>query len=143
MTECANCGGEIRPTADGDGIAVDDREYYAWVGASGNPVCMTLVHQPKAAEPEPDVWVVLVEDRHADVKALPFSTEELAVGAARDLAGDMALPEGCDADHVEYVPGEQEIDPADRDDGLVLWLVYSIEGDDVKVVKRQMNAVDL
>ena len=30
-----------------------------------------------------DVWIVLIEDRHSDVEALPFSSEERAVAYAR------------------------------------------------------------
>jgi hypothetical protein len=86
-----------------------------------------------------DTWIVLIEDRHDDVDALPFSTEEAAIEAARGQAGDMSLPEGVTPDQVEHVPGEQELTPAMRADGWVLCLVYSIEGDRVRVIKRTMD----
>ena len=35
-----------------------------------------------------DVWIVLVEDRHTDVDALPFSSEERAIEVARTRAGE-------------------------------------------------------
>jgi hypothetical protein len=86
-----------------------------------------------------DIWIVLVEDRHSDVEALPFSTEEAAFAFARYQAGDMSLPEGVGPDEVEHVPGEQELTPRMRELGWVLLLVYSIEGDSVRVVKRAMD----
>lgn len=86
-----------------------------------------------------DIWIVLDEDRHSDVDAVPFSTEAAAFAYARDQAGDMALPDGVTADEVEHVPGEQELTPGMREDGWVLLLVYSIEGDRVRVVKRTMD----
>lgn len=86
-----------------------------------------------------DTWIVLVEDRHTDVEARPFSTEELATTYARDQAGDMSLPDGVGPDEVEHVPGERELTPAMREDGWVLLLVYGIEGDCVRVVKRAMD----
>jgi len=86
-----------------------------------------------------DVWIVIDEDRHTDVEARPFSTEERAFEYARDQAGDMSLPEGTGPDEVEHVPGEQELTPRMRQDGWVLLLVYSIEGDCVRVVKRTMD----
>jgi len=86
-----------------------------------------------------DIWIVLIEDRHIDVEALPFSTEEAAIGYARDHAGDMFLPEGVGPDDVEHVPGEQELTSRMIELGWVLLLVYSIEGDSVRVVKRTMD----
>ena len=40
-----------------------------------------------------DIWVVLVEDRHSDVEALPFSTEAAAFAEARDRVPDDAVEE--------------------------------------------------
>lgn len=37
-----------------------------------------------------DIWIVLMEDRHADVEALPFSSEELAFAKARSSVPDDA-----------------------------------------------------
>lgn len=73
----------------------------------------------------PDIWIVLIEDRHADVEALPFSTEEGAFAAAR-----AAVPE--DASEVVLTSGM-------RADGWVLDLAYGSEGDCVRVIKRTMD----
>jgi hypothetical protein len=86
-----------------------------------------------------DTWIVLVEDRHADVEARPFSTEERAFAYAREQAGDMSLPDGVGPDEVEHVPGEQELTSRMIEDGWVLLLVYGIEGDAVRVAKRTMD----
>lgn len=75
-----------------------------------------------------DTWIVLVEDRHADVDALPFSSEERAVVAARDAAPD-------DAENEPLTDGM-------RKDGWVLYLPYGPEGDCVRVAKRTMDGDD-
>lgn len=72
-----------------------------------------------------EVWIVLIEDRHADVEALPFSTEGGAFAAAR-----AAVPE--DASEAALTSGM-------RAEGWVLYLPYGSEGDHVRVVKRTMD----
>lgn len=73
----------------------------------------------------PDTWIVLVEDRHSDVNAVPFTTEAAAITAARDAAGSDA--------------SEEPLNDAMRRDGWVLYLPYGTEGDCVRVVKRAMD----
>ena len=73
-----------------------------------------------------DIWIVLIEDRHADVDALPFSSEEAAFAAARDAVPDDAVP--------------GELNEGMRRDGWVLYLPYGPEGDCVRVVKRALDA---
>lgn len=74
-----------------------------------------------------DTWIVLIEDRHTDVEALPFSSEERAVEFARVMAGrsDGAEP--------------RELTPGMRADGWVLYVPYGTEGDRIRVVKRVMD----
>ena len=72
-----------------------------------------------------DTWIVLVEDRHADVDALPFSSEERAIEHARTAAPD-------DAESEHLTDGM-------RKDGWVFYLPYGPEGDCVRVVKRTMD----
>jgi hypothetical protein len=72
-----------------------------------------------------DIWIVLIEDRHADVEALPFSTEEAAFAEARD-----SVPEFAEEEHLT---------PDMRKHGWVLLLSYGTEGDCVRVVKRTMD----
>lgn len=76
-----------------------------------------------------DVWIVLIEDRHSDVEALPFSSEERAVEYARVMG--------------ERSDGAQsaELTPGMRQDGWVLYVPYGTEGDDIRVVKRTMDEV--
>jgi non-canonical (house-cleaning) NTP pyrophosphatase len=79
-----------------------------------------------------DIWIVLAEDRHADVDARPFSSEELAVAAARRQAELAAIH-----DDVDWDAG---ITPGMREDGWVLYLPYGSEGDCVRVVRRTLDA---
>ena len=72
-----------------------------------------------------DTWIVLIQDRHADVEALPFSSEERAILAARKAAPD----DTADGD----------LNPAMRVDGWVLYLPYGPEGDCVRVIKRTLD----
>jgi hypothetical protein len=79
-----------------------------------------------------DVWIVLIEDRHADVEPLPFSTEEAAIQAARAAVRENAR-------HPEDIDWDAELTPGMRADGWVLYVPYSTESDFVRVVKRTMD----
>jgi hypothetical protein len=79
-----------------------------------------------------DVWIVLIEDRHADVEPLPFSTEEGAVQAARSAVEENAR-------HPESIDWDAELNPAMRATGWVLYVPYSSEGDCVRVIKRTVD----
>ena len=72
-----------------------------------------------------EIWIVLIEDRHADVEALPFGSEEKAFTAARKAAPDDAT--------------DGDLNPAMRVDGWVLYLPYGTEGDSVRVIKRTLD----
>ena len=79
-----------------------------------------------------DTWIVLVEDRHTDVDAQPFSSEERAAGYARRQVEALAFrPESVDWD--------AEITPRAAADGVVLLVTYGTEGDCVSVIKRTMD----
>ena len=74
-----------------------------------------------------DIWIVLIEDRHADVEALPFSSWERAV--------EHALTLGAQSDGARPV----ELMDGMRRDGWVLYIPYGSEGDKIRVVKRAMG----
>lgn len=79
-----------------------------------------------------DTWIVIVEDRHADTDAFPFSTEERAVRYAREKARQYATrPEDVE---------EHELTASMLKDGWVLYVEYSVESDSVRVVKRTVDA---
>jgi hypothetical protein len=80
-----------------------------------------------------DIWIVIIEDRHADVDAYPFSTEEAAITAAQKAVTDGARhPEDKD----EW---DTELNAAMLVDGWVFYTRYSSEGDCVRVIKRIMG----
>lgn len=72
-----------------------------------------------------DTWIVLIEDRHSDADAHPFSTEAAAFGAALGHVPDGTEP--------------AELNGAMLADGWVLYLPYGPEGDSVRVAKRTMD----
>jgi hypothetical protein len=72
-----------------------------------------------------NIWIVLIEDRHGDVEALPFSSEERAIAAAWAAAPD-------DAESEPLTDGM-------RKDGWVFCLPYGSEGDCVRVVRRTVG----
>lgn len=74
-----------------------------------------------------DIWIVIIEDRHADVEARPFGSEERAVKFARVMGerSDGATPE--------------PLTPGMREAGWVLCVPYGTEGDRIRVVKRTMD----
>ena len=77
------------------------------------------------------VWVVITEERHGDVDADPFSTEE----GARAYAGAVAGRFARDLDVAEVA-----LTPPMITDGWVLLLEWGTEGDGVRVVRREMDA---
>lgn len=80
-----------------------------------------------------DVWISLLEDRHVDADPRPFSTEEAAVAYARSAARDCALDPGDVTD--------EPLSDAMVRDGWVLYLSYGTEGDSVRVMRRELDAV--
>lgn len=71
-----------------------------------------------------DIWIVLIEDRHSDTDARPFSSEERAAEYAMSQVDSTDTP--------------AELNDAMRRDGWVLYIPYGTEGDCVRVVKRTM-----
>lgn len=72
-----------------------------------------------------DIWIMLIEDRHSDVEAKPFSNEAEAIAIA--------------SQNVPYGTEPGTLSEAMREDGWVLWLPYGGEGDCVRVVKRTID----
>lgn len=79
-----------------------------------------------------DIWIALVEDRHTDVDAKPFSTENAARRAAWEAAKGSSW-------HPGDVTEEALTDGMYRA-GWVLLLAYGTEGDRVRVIRRQVDA---
>lgn len=74
------------------------------------------------------IWIVIIEDRHADVDVLPFSSMPTAVQRARH-----EVPDARDVEEIELTEGMAR-------DGWVLCLEYGLEGDSVRVVEREIDA---
>jgi hypothetical protein len=72
-----------------------------------------------------DTWIVIVEDRHSSVDALPFSTPALAVAHAYTLVPDGTEPAPRNDDMIL--------------DGWMLYLPYGTEGDCVRVIRRAVD----
>jgi hypothetical protein len=73
------------------------------------------------------VWIVIIEDRHQDVDALPFSTMPGAMSYARSWT--LGVPD------VE----ELELTEDMARDGWILCLEYGTEVDHVRVVERELD----
>jgi hypothetical protein len=73
-----------------------------------------------------DIWIVIDEERHGDVNALPFSTFQQAQGHARSLAPDGAEP----------APLTEGMTRS----GWVLCIPYGTEGECVRVIHRTLDA---
>lgn len=80
-----------------------------------------------------DIWVVVEEDRHAEVEVTPFAAEEPALEAARRAAAENARDDGVE---------EGTLTPEMIRDGWVLYLEYGAEGDCVRVVRRTLGGND-
>lgn len=73
------------------------------------------------------IWIMLIEDRHADTDAIPFGSEQAAIAAARARAGHDGV-------------GGREMTDDMREDGWVLNCPISEEGDRIRVIQRTMSA---
>jgi hypothetical protein len=81
-----------------------------------------------------EIWIVLIEDRHSDADALPFSTEAAAVSAAREQAVMHAA-------HPETIIWDAHLSPDMARDGQVWLAVYGDDGAEcVRVVRRTVDA---
>lgn len=73
------------------------------------------------------IWILIIEDRHIEPDARPYSRMDLAIEAARQWASD--LPNVTDV----------ELDEDMIRDGWVYCLEYGTEGDSVRVVERELD----
>lgn len=74
------------------------------------------------------VYVAMIDDRHVDPEAYVFTTEALAVGFARNEAFELARA-NTDVD-------ESPVSPVS---GWLYHATYSVEGDSVWVVARELD----
>jgi hypothetical protein len=144
MTECVNCAEHKARREQAEARAGEMEARY-------DRLTLTVAQMDaeigrlKAGVP-PGVWIVIDEDRHAGVQAFPFTSEQRAIGYARELAGigsaacGEEISEGVSDPEDDDALGEKELTSANREDGWVFLARYSTEGDSVRVVKRQMDA---
>ncbi len=77
-----------------------------------------------------DIWIVVTEDRHADVEVTPFAYEDSAVSfAEREVI----------ANAMDLEDTDREVTARMRADGCVWYYRYSVEGDYVAVVRRELR----
>lgn len=81
---------------------------------------------PAAARPPDGVFVVLLQDRHADPEVAVFSDREIAIRFARETAQEMARhPEDYEEKQIK---------------GLEFFASYSCESDCISVYKTTIDA---
>jgi hypothetical protein len=73
-----------------------------------------------------DIFIVITQDRHADVEAAPFADEAAAFAHAESQV------EGT---HDQ----DRELNDAMRRDGWLWYCGYGTEGDCVRVVRRELR----
>ncbi len=79
-----------------------------------------------------DVYVVITEDRHTDTDAKVFAREADAVAWAEAETADLL-------DGSEHPDLAQELNDAMTADSWVRYIPYSLEGDNIRVVKRELQ----
>ena len=75
-----------------------------------------------------DIWIVITEDRHADVEVTPFTDEAAAIAFA-----ESEVPEDDEGSERE------DLTDGMRRDGWVWYRGYGTEGDCVRVVRRELR----
>ena len=79
------------------------------------------------------IYLVITEDRHADTEVTPFADEAEALAfAEQEVAGNARHPEGIG-------PEDRELNAAMQEDGWLWYCCYSVEGDSVRVVSRELR----
>jgi len=78
------------------------------------------------------VYVVMINDRHADPDVLVFSTKELAIEAAKNAVTECAR-------HEEDIQWDYELNPSMIRHGWIFYVPYSCEGDSVRVMERELD----
>lgn len=77
-----------------------------------------------------DVYVMITEDRHADVDVAVFTDPDMAVAKARaEVQEYLRRPEDLD----------ETLNAAMTADGWIYYGRYSVEGDSIRVVKREVR----
>lgn len=76
-----------------------------------------------------EIYILIIEDRHADVITDPFLDRDVAIHIARKIGKRFAR------DPEDYC---EDPEPADE-----FRAVFSCEGDCVRVVKKELNTVTL
>lgn len=74
------------------------------------------------------LYIVVIEDRHSDVKLHPFTCPEKAVSEAKRVAKEYCRHE---EDYGEHDFG--------KDDGWLFYANYSCEGDSVTVMTTELD----
>lgn len=72
------------------------------------------------------VYIVMIQDRHADTEAHPFSTPELAIAFARQAVQDNAR-------HSEDIEEHEPPTP------WLFYATYSVESDSAWIVPREID----
>ena len=75
-----------------------------------------------------EIYIVIVEDRHSDVEAIPYTNREKAIEVAKKLANK----------YCRYPEDYQEHDYG-KDSGWLFYASYSVESDSVRVVTATMD----
>jgi hypothetical protein len=80
-----------------------------------------------------DVYIVVVEDRHANAEVIPFTSEQEAIAFA-------GMEVDANARHPEDIePEDRTLNESMKRDGWVWYCRYSGEGDSVRVLRRELR----
>jgi len=80
-----------------------------------------------------NIYLVITEDRHADTEVTPFANEAEATAFAEwVVTANARHPE-------EMEPEDYKLTDGMRKDGWLWYCCYSIEGDSVRLVRRELR----
>jgi len=79
-----------------------------------------------------DIYQVIIEDRHTDTEAIPFTTQDKAIAYAKEQ-------------YTAYMKGRdlyEDMGEQQPPDGSFYYAVYSTEGDCIWVIKEELDRMD-
>jgi len=81
-----------------------------------------------------EIFIIIEEDRHADTQVYPYRREDEAVIYAQHLAHV-----NCDDPAVLLDEAGNILTEAMKEEGWVFYCRYNIEGDSIRVVRRELR----
>lgn len=99
----------------------------------GTPTRSLKKNLARLKEQQVEIFIVITDDRHCDTEVTPFAGRDKAVAfAEQEVSGNASHPELIEPEDRELTGGMIRA-------GWIWYCRYSVEGDSVRVVRRELR----